>query len=385
MDKVRFGIIGYGNMGSTHAGYFTENKITNGVLTAVADINIKKLEIAKQKLGGGIKYFNSGEELIRGGAADAVIIATPHYSHPELSIKALEAGLHVVCEKPAGVYTKQVKQMNDVARKSKGLFTIMFNQRTKCIYRKMKEIVQSGGIGELKRVNWIITNWYRSQSYYDSSDWRATWAGEGGGVLVNQCPHQLDLLQWIVGELPIRVRAFCHFGKWHDIETEDDVTAYLEYSGGATGAFITSTADCPGTNRFEIIGTKGKLVCEKDNLEYYILKTDEREFNRTYKGGFGEPVVEKQEVVPDGQNPQHIGILNNFANAVLGTEKLFVDGTEGIKGVQLMNAMLLSTWLNKTVEIPFNDDLFYRQLNKRIKKSKNKKTEDIILNTENTY
>lgn len=385
MDKVRFGIIGYGNMGSTHAGYFTENKITNGVLTAVADINAKKLEIAKQKLGGGIKYFNSGEELIYSGAADAVIIATPHYSHPELSIKALEAGLHVVCEKPAGVYTKQVKQMNDVARKSKGLFTIMFNQRTKCIYRKMKEIVQSGGIGELKRVNWIITNWYRSQSYYDSSDWRATWAGEGGGVLVNQCPHQLDLLQWIVGELPIRVRAFCHFGKWHDIETEDDVTAYLEYSGGATGAFITSTADCPGTNRFEIIGTKGKLVCEKDNLEYYILKTDEREFNRTYKGGFGEPVVEKQEVVPDGQNPQHIGILNNFANAVLGTEKLFVDGTEGIKGVQLMNAMLLSTWLNKTVEIPFNDDLFYRQLNKRIKKSKNKKTEDIILNTENTY
>ena len=311
-----------------------------------------------------------------------MIIATPHYLHPELSIKALEAGLHVVCEKPADLYTNHVNQMNDVARKSKGLFTIMFNQRTNCIYRKMKEIVQSGGIGELKRVNWIITNWYRSQSYYDSSDWRATWAGEGGGVLVNQCPHQLDLLQWIVGELPIRVRAFCHFGKWHDIETEDDVTAYLEYSGGATGAFITSTADCPGTNRFEIIGTKGKLVCEKDNLEYYILKTDEREFNRTYKGGFGNPQVEKQEVVLDGQNPQHIGILNNFANAVLGTEKLFVDGTEGIKGVQLMNIMLLSTWLNKTVEIPFNDDFFYRQLKKRIKNQKTKKDRNINIEYE---
>jgi predicted dehydrogenase len=316
---------------------------------------------------------------------DAVIVATPHYSHPPLTVKALNKGINVISEKPAGVYTKQVKEMNAVAAKSGKLFTIMFNQRTNPLYKKMREIVLSGGIGVIKRINWLITNWYRTQFYYDSGAWRATWEGEGGGVLFNQCPHQLDLLSWITGMMPSKIRAFCHFGKWHDIEVEDDVTAYLEYPNGATGAFITSTADSPGTNRFEILGTRGKLVCERDKLTIHLLAEDERVFIKTSQNAFREPECTVTEVPISGQNTQHVGIINNFANAVLGIEPLFVDGKEGLNGVVLMDAMLLSTWLDKTVTLPFDDDLYLSELNKRIAVSKKKSVKDIIIDNTSSF
>ena len=386
MEKVRFGIIGVGNMGSSHAKNFLAGKVENGVLTAICDLKHEKLEAIRQVEGGaGLAAFTDYKEMLASGLCDAVIVAVPHYFHPPMTIDALNAGLHVVCEKPAGVYTKQVKEMNAVADRSDRLFGMMFNQRTNCVYRKMQEMIRQGELGEIKRVNWIITTWYRSQSYYDSGDWRATWRGEGGGVLFNQCPHQLDLLQWIVGMMPARIRAFCHFGKWHDIEVEDDVTAYLEYANGATGVFVTSTGDTPGTNRLEILGDKGKLVCENDKLTFVRLKTPEREFNATYQGGFGEP--EKETLVPetDGKNPQHIGILNNFANAVLGLEPLFVRGQEGIHGVELMDAMLLSTWLDKTVTLPIDDELYLSELNKRIATGRVKSGTDRVLDTEGTY
>ena len=225
MDKVKFGIIGVGNMGTGHMGYFYSGKIRNGRVTAVADVDPAKLDALRKKFPGDYACYSSGEELIDKADVDAVIVAVPHYWHPPLCIRALEKGLNVVCEKPAGVYTRQVKEMNAVAEKSKGLFTMMYNQRTNPLYIRMHELVAGGELGQVRRVNWIITNWFRTQFYYDSGAWRATWKGEGGGVLMNQCPHQLDLLQWICGMMPSKVRAFCHFGKWHDIETEDDVTA----------------------------------------------------------------------------------------------------------------------------------------------------------------
>jgi predicted dehydrogenase len=391
MEKVRFGIIGIGNMGSSHSEKFLEGKIGNGVLTAICDLKPAKTNAICSRPGGeNVKAFTDYKEMLASGLCDAVIVAVPHYFHPPMSIDALNAGLHVICEKPAGVYTKQVKEMNEVAKKSDKLFTMMFNQRTNCVYRKMHDMIRDGEVGEIKRINWIITTWYRSQSYYDSGDWRATWSGEGGGVLFNQCPHQLDLLQWVTGMMPTRVHSFCHFGKWHDIEVEDDVTAYLEYENGATGVFVTSTADTPGTNRFEILGTKGKLVCEaikghEHVLTFSKLATPEREFNATYKGGFGEPKYELINVETDGENPQHVGIINNFTNAILGLEPLFVDGTEGIRGVELMDSMLLSTWLGKTVSLPIDDDQYLDELNKRIATSRHKEVGDVVLDTEGTY
>ena len=319
------------------------------------------------------------------GLVDAILIAVPHYFHPVYAIKAFERGLHVMSEKPAGVYTKQVKEMNEAAKKAGVVFGMMFNQRTNHIYRKMKEIVESGELGEIKRTNWIITNWYRPQAYYDSGAWRATWSGEGGGVLLNQCPHNLDLWQWICG-MPVLVDTHMHFGKWHDIEVEDDVSTYVEYANGATGVFVTTTADAPGTNRFEISLDGGKLVSEDDKLYMWKNEMSERQFSATNTIPFGCPKAEFTEVETDGQNEQHVGVLNAFAGKILRGTPLIAEGYEGLNGLTISNAMHLSAWLGKPVEIPFDDELFYEELMKRVKTSRRKEgVEAVYADTAGTY
>lgn len=384
MEKVRLGIIGIGNMGTNHAKSLVEGKVPEMELTAVADRKESRRTWCRENLPETVRIFDDAGELMTSGLCDAVLLSIPHYQHPELSMAAMDHGLHVMCEKPAGVYTKQVREMNEHAAKSGKVFAMMFNQRTNCVYRKMHELVKGGELGAIKRVNWIITDWYRTQSYYDSGDWRATWAGEGGGVLLNQCPHQLDLLQWICG-LPKTVRAFCHQGKWHDIEVEDDVTAYLEFPNGATGVFVTTTGDAPGTNRFEITGTRGKLVCEEDRLTFWRLKEDERDFCRSSKEGFRKPETERLEVETDGENPQHVGVLNAFAGNILEGKPLVADGREGLNGLLLSNAMHLSGWLGEAVDIPFDEERFLQELEKRRAASRKKEGAEITFSTEGTY
>lgn len=374
MNKVRFGIIGIGNMGSGHCTNLVAGKVPELVLVALADVKESRRNWAKQNLPETVRIFESGDELIRSGVCEAVLVAVPHYDHPKYVMMALENGLHVMCEKPAGVYTAQVRKMNEAAVKSDRVFGMMFNQRTNCVYRKMHELVQSGELGELKRVNWIITDWYRTQAYYDSGDWRATWNGEGGGVLLNQCPHNLDLLQWICG-MPTRVQAFCHNGKWHDIGVEDDVTAYLEFPNGATGVFVTTTADAPGTNRLELTLDRGKLVCENDKLLLWKLKTSEKEHRFACKEGFLKPECEPvTEVETDGLNEQHVGVLKAFAARILHGTPLVAEGTEGINGLTLSNAMHLSSWLGHPVEIPFDEALYLEKLNALRASSREKQT-----------
>lgn len=387
MEKVRFGIVGMGNQGTYYTkNLFTQDKIENGVLTAVCDWNPVKLDAAKALLKDrDVAYFADFTQMLDSGLVDAVLVEIPHYDHPNMVIECLKRDIHVICEKPAGVYTKQVKEMNEVASKSKALFTIMFNQRTNCVYRKMREIITSGELGQLQRMTWIITNWFRTQAYYDSGSWRATWDGEGGGVLINQSCHQLDLVQWIVGELPVAVNGFCQYGKWHDIEVEDEVTAYLRYANGATGVFITTTGEAPGVNRLEISGTKGKLLCEGETLKWYRNQMDSREYSKTETGGLIPCDV--IDVETDGKNPQHAGIINNFANAILGIEPLFVDGCEGIAGVELMNAIELSGWNGGAeVTLPVDEDAYLKVLNEKRATSVQKVGNDnVIRDTSGTF
>ncbi len=386
MDKVRVGVIGIGNMGSEHARYIAAGEIPNAQLTAVCDINPRRLELAKDHLGEKVQTFEDADALFASNVVDAVIIATPHYDHPPLAISAFQQGLHVLIEKPAGVYTKQVREMNEAAKSSGKVFGIMYNQRTNPLYQKLKDLVESGELGELKRTNWIITDWYRPQSYYDSGGWRATWAGEGGGVLINQCPHNLDLWQWICG-MPVRVRAFCSYGKYHNIEVEDDVTAYVEYENGATGVFITSTGDAPGTNRFEITGDRGKVVLEGGRLTFWRLRVPERQFTREYKGGFGAPECWKCDIPIRGVETAHKGITTDWVNAILKDTQLLSPGVEGIYGLTISNAMHLSSWIDDWVELPIDEDLFYEKLQKKIASSTFKKdiTGDQVLDVDGTY
>ncbi|MCL2363481.1 MAG: Gfo/Idh/MocA family oxidoreductase [Defluviitaleaceae bacterium] len=363
---VKIGIIGFGVHGRNVIGNHIWNRRVPGAeITAICDTNPDKLAWVQEN-HPNVKTFATAEALLASKTCDAIVVATPHYDHPTLAIQAMEANHHILIEKPAGVYTKAVRAMNEKAAQSDVVFAIMYNQRTNPIYRKMHDMVQGGELGEIKRFSWLITDWYRPQAYYDSGGWRATWKGEGGGVLINQCPHNLDLWQWIVG-MPKRITSFVHEGKWHNIEVEDDVTAYAEYENGATGVFITSTADCPGNNRFEVLGDKGRLVCEKGKLIHTKLAMGEREFNATNKEMFASPKAETYEVECPGEYPDHVGVLNAFVAKINGEGELVARGEEGIHGLTISNAIHLSSWLGKTVELPLDEGLFEAELKKRWK------------------
>ena len=371
-NVVRVGILGLGNMGSGHACGITEGHAGNEiVLTAVCDIKEDRLAWANEKFGDAVKGFSDAEAMMDSGLIDAVIVAVPHYDHPTYAIMAMKKGLHVLIEKPAGVYTKHVLEMIDFANRSDVVFAIMMNQRTNPLYKKMREIIQSGELGAIRRTSWIITNWYRPQAYYDSGDWRATWSGEGGGVLLNQCPHNLDLWQWICG-MPSKITAHMHFGKWHDIEVEDDVSAYVEYPNGATGTFITTTGDFPGTNRFEVDLEKGKIVAE-DGLHVWKSAVSEPEWSKTNTVPFGCPELEHYEVELEKDYPQHMGVFRAFAAAVLRGEPLVADGREGINGLTISNAMHLSAWTGEEIDVAtFDHELYYEELMKRVATSRRK-------------
>ncbi|MBQ7305079.1 MAG: Gfo/Idh/MocA family oxidoreductase [Clostridia bacterium] len=383
MNKLHLGVIGLGNMGSEHCRMVVSGKAPEIELCCVADLRQARREWAEKTLPENVKVYASGQELIDAADCDAVIIAVPHYDHPVLAEAALKRGLHVLCEKPVAVYTAQVPPVLAAAKESGKTFALMFNQRTNCVYRKMKEILDSGELGEMKRMSWTITDWYRSQAYYDSGSWRATWDGEGGGVLLNQCPHQLDLLQWICG-LPVKVRAFAHEGKWHDIEVEDDVTAYLEFANGATGVFIASTGDLPGTNRLEITCDQGKMICEGGKLWMWKLPMSESEGYRHGADAYPQPKIEPIEVETDGENPQHIGVTNAFAAHILHGTPLVAEGEEGLRALMLSNAMHLSAWLERPVELPIDEELFARLLRARRLTSRKKNTTDVTFTTDHS-
>ncbi len=367
--SIRLGIIGCGNMGTSHMQNMLAGCMPEFELTAVADLKEARRQAALEMFPN-VKVYNDGSELIASGEVDAVLVATPHYLHPTYAIEALNAGLHVMIEKPAGVYTKQVEEMNEVAAKSDKSFAIMFNQRTNPCYIKLRELLQGGQYGEIKRVNWIITDWYRTQSYYDSGDWRATWSGEGGGVLLNQCPHQLDLWQWLCG-MPCKVRGFLHEGKWHNIEVEDDVTIYVDYPNGATGVFITTTGDYPGTNRLEITLDKAKIVCMNNKLEVIELAQSCQEFCDTAGEGFGRIDTTTYTITPDPAPwPQHVQVMTQFGDNILRGGELVGRGEEGINGLTISNCAHLSSWLDKTVELPIDKELYFKLLQEKIAGSK---------------
>lgn len=381
---LKLGVVGVGGIAGMHIENILNGSCPGIEIVAVADRKEHRREWCKEKVPNA-KIFVEGKDLIESGLCEAVLIAVPHYQHPELTILALQNNLHVLCEKPAGVYTLQVREMIAEADKHPELtFAMMFNQRTNCVYRKIKEMVEDGTIGELKRINWIITDWYRTQFYYDSGEWRATWAGEGGGVLLNQDPHQLDLLQWMFG-MPVKIHAFCHEAKWHDIEVEDDVTAYMEFANGATGVFVTSTGDAPGTNRLEVTGTKGKLVCDYNSITFWRLAEDEREWCKTAQVGYETPKITEEVVETDGENPQHIGVMNAFVKHINEGTSLVANGREGINGLMISNAMYLSAWTGETVSLPIDEEKFLELLNKKRATSKHKEDKGITMSTQGSF
>lgn len=365
MDAVRLGIVGIGNMGTVHARYLQQGEISRCTLTAVCDIDPKNLGRVN-----GVETFTDSKALIRSGLVDAVLVVTPHYDHTTIGIDAFEQGLHVLVEKPISVHKADCERLIAAHAKRPDLkFGAMFQLRAEPIFKKIKHIVDSGELGPLQRVNWIITNWFRSESYYASGGWRATWKGEGGGVLLNQCPHNLDLFQWFCG-MPSSVRAFCGFGKFHNIEVEDEVTAYLEYPNGATGVFIASTGEAPGTERLEIAGDRAKLTYESGKIRIVRNEVLTSEFNKTSKTGFDRPETWDIDIPVRTAKTGHQAVTQDFVNAVLDGTPLLAPAEEGIHSVELANAMIYSGLTGETVTMPLDAKAYEDRLNQLIANSR---------------
>ena len=380
MKKVRLGIIGLGAQGGTYAGFIRDGRVPNMEIGAICDVDVSKQAVAEEEYPG-VPFYENYIDMLESGDVDAVVTTVPHYLHPEMAIEALKRDIHALAEKPAGVYTKQVRELNEFAASKPELtFGIFFNQRTNELYQKVKEVIDNGEIGDIRRTNWIITTWWRPQGYYDQSAWRATWEGEGGGVLVNQAPHQLDLLQWIAG-MPKKVYSNVKYGYQRDIAVEDEVTALLDYGNGATGTFITATHDIMGTDRFEIHGDKGKIVVDDSKtVTIKRMKTPEAELSKTMDmsdvmrifTGEGPGEIFEEEVIEFESvwGEQHINVLKNFAANILDGTPLIAPGSDGIHGVMLANAIHLSSWLGKEVELPLDEDFYLGELNKKIAEEK---------------
>ena len=379
MDKIRYGIVGIGKQGTFYTKLFTKAKgiLKGAELTAVCDIAEDRRKYAEENLKG-VKVFSDYNEMFKSGLIDAVMVDTPHYFHSEIAIAAFNAGLNVLCDKPAGVYTRQVEEMNAAAAEHpQQLFGMMFNQRTNPLYIKAKEIIESGELGELKRIVWIITNWYRPRAYYAQGGWRGTWWGEGGGVLINQCPHQLDLFTWLAG-LPVSVMATTQtVGR--AINVENDVTAYCKFKNGATGVFVTSTHDAPGTNRLEITGDGGKIVIEKGKLTFTKNEIPEPEFSDKNEVFMGKPKTKIIKYRGIGhylrikKTPQHLGIIKNYTIIFLGKAKVFTaPGEQGIIGLTFSNAIHLSGWTHEEVTLPIDKTVMRRNWQKEKEEEKQK-------------
>ncbi len=377
-SKVRLGIIGLGAQGSMYARFITDGTVPDIQIGAICDHDSAKGDIVRTEYPG-VPFFTDYIQMLDSGQVDAVVTCVPHYLHPEMGINALRRGIHALVEKPAGVYTRQVKELNAFAASRPNLtFAIMFNQRNNPLYVKIKDIVDSGDIGRIRRTNWIITTWWRPQGYYDQSKWRATWGGEGGGVLVNQAPHQLDLWQWICG-IPKSVYAKVAYGFRRDIAVEDEVTAVVDYGDGATGVFVTATHDLIGTDRFEILGDQGKIVVENSKTATVIrLHRPEREISEgmdseqvrmMFAGQLDTESYYDSEVLEFDSvwGAQHAGVLQNFAENILHGTPLIAPGSDGINGVRLANAIHLSSWIGQEVPLDFDEDQYMAELNKRIR------------------
>lgn len=364
--ETRFGVVGLGVMGSDHAGAILKGLVPGSRLVAVCDV-VNALE----KRFPDQMVFREPEKMFASGQIDAVVIATPHYAHTSVGIAALQAGLHVLVEKPISVHKADCERLLAARRGRQQVFAAMFNMRAKPLFQKLKQLIYTGELGAIRRVHWTITNWFRSQAYYDSGGWRGTWKGEGGGVLINQCPHQLDLWQWLFG-MPDRVRARCQFGRYHDIEVEDDVTALLEYADGTTGVFTSSTGELPGVNRLEIAAEMGLVVVENGKISFKRNEISMSEFSRTTKDRIGAspgfwdieiPVPLKDSV------PERLQILRNFVAAIAGEEDLIAPAEEGIHSVELGNAMVLSAIQDRTITLPLDGKVFENALDTLVRES----------------
>ena len=352
MTDLRVGIIGIGNIGTTHVARFANQQIHGARLAGICDTSPSALARHPD-----LPSWSDSSSMIRSGEIDAVIVATPHFSHTPICIEALRGGLHVLVEKPLAVHQADCDAMTAAHTDPRQVFAIMFDTRTEPRYRRLRELIQAGELGQIRRIDWILTDWFRSNAYYASSSWRASWGGEGGGMLVNQLPHDLDLFQWLFG-MPTSIRAHCPIGKYHPIEVEDEVNALLEFADGTTAVLMATTGEAPGTNRREIVGDLGRVLVEDDHLELTRTAVPTSQWNRETTESFAGPTSTIETIDCSGRAGRHTEVINAFVGAITHGTPLVAEAAEGRASVTLANAIILSSQEDRTIDLPLDPETF---------------------------
>jgi predicted dehydrogenase len=371
-SKLSLAVIGLGNIARQHIANIQQQHVADCEVTAVCSRH------AELESDASIRHFTDYRELIASGCCDAILVATPTFTHYEIGAATLQAGLHLMMEKPIGLSLQEGEQL--LALQGQGqVFALMLNQRTDPLFLTMKQLLDEGSLGQITRTHWTMTNWFRPEVYFQVSDWRATWRGEGGGLLVNQCIHNLDIFQWLCG-MPSQLQANCEFGKYHDIEVEDEATAMLRYRSGATGVFVGSTGEAPGVNRLDIAGDKGSLSFDGEQLLHTVNSVATSDFNRNTLDMFGMPDSQTTDITPQRNINQHAAVMNNFVRAVLQGDALIAPASEGLNSLALANAMLLSTWQQRPIDLPLDSDAYQSQLEQHLKHSALRQKADIQAN-----
>lgn len=368
-DVVRLGIVGMGGMGNGHARNMPG--IPEAELTAVCDISSEALAIATETYG--VRGFEKHTDLLDSGLVDAVLIATPHYDHPPIAIDAMERSIHVISEKPMAVTVSGAEAMVATAERTGVIFAVMFQQRTLPVHQQAKQLVDEGRLGELYRTL-LVDSHFRSQAYYDSAGWRATWKGEGGGVLLNQAPHGMDIFTWLAG-MPARVIAQVNT-RQHDIEVEDEATALLTYENGAIGYFLETVNEYPTGTRIELCGELGKLTIENGRLRFWEVKPGVRATSDSTDAMWGRPEAEEVELDLEERETGHAAIIRNVARAILYDEPLISPGPDAIYSLELANAILLSGHSNAPVTLPVNRAAYDAFIEEKKAASRKKDVED---------
>ncbi|MAQ10247.1 MAG: oxidoreductase [Gammaproteobacteria bacterium] len=370
---VRVGVVGTGNIGSQHILLLQSGKIKGAQLAATASRSASSLQT-------DVPHFKDYREMFSHADINAVLIATPTMSHVEIAQAAIQCGLPIMMEKPLAMSVGQAEKLLALVPDHLQ-FAIMLSQRFDPAYARLKQLLMNNAIGNLQRIGWTMTKWYRPDIYYKVSRWRGTWPGEGGGLLINQCIHNLDVLQWLVG-LPDSITAKVGFGKHHDIDVEDEVSAIMTFDNGAIGTLTASSGEAPGVNRLEIVGDRGSLILEHGVID--VLRADEnvRTHCRTTHEMFGMPVFDREVIEITEESNQHAAVLQNFVDSLEIGSELLTPTEQGLGSLQLANGILLSAWNNETVTVPIDTNQYEARLQEKIHNASLRAPKDLQVETD---
>ena len=366
MEQVRMALIGFGGMGSKYAAMIRNGQIDGMVLAGVCCRNAPGQKVLREEYPGVAIYRDVKDTLAHAAEFDAALIVTPHTSHVEIARQMVAAGKHILLDKPAGVYARQVRELTEQAEKAGVSFGMMFNNRANPAFGKARELLQSGAIGTPVRAVWVCNTWFRTPAYHKSAPWRSSWNGECGGLLINQSQHYLDLWLWLLG-MPDKVYTDLSFGRYVPITVDDAVDMQLLYDNGLHGTFISSTGEAPGVNRLEIWGDKGRL-CVEDTARVFL---DENEVSTTRFAAestqvYGDLPHHCRELPVEPTPEMYQTILRNFCDHLRKGTPMIADGTDGLRAVELTNGAYVSAWLERKVQLPVEDGVFEELLHKKM-------------------